>query len=421
VIWYQGESNAPVNTDVYKYESRFRSLIEGWRTDWGQGDFPFYFVQVANFKGYNASDDWAHIRESQRRALTLPSTAMAVTIDIGETNNIHPVNKHDVGLRLALPALVNVYKVLNEVYSGPLYQAMDVRNDAIYIQFQHVGSGLFSNQTSLAGFEIAGPDSVFKPAVAVIEGNEVKVSNSTITDPKIVRYAWANDPSVSLFNKEEFPGSPFITNVKTSDCNNELGGTASVDACGVCSGGNTGIVTNSSCTIDCNGDANGVAFLDACNICVEGNTGKSKIVSGIPEGYVFLGNEGDTKNLAAKSDVVYGHGCRFTYLYGVSGSIAINNATFGDPAPGQVKKAYYKTIDVVTSADEQTTGSDFNIYPNPVHGQLNIVGEFSNWTLTDSKGAFIKAGTEKVVDVEALRSGLYYINVDGQVRKIIKN
>jgi len=131
-------------------------------------------------------------------------------------------------------------------------------------------------------------------------------------------------------------------------------------------------------------------------------------------------NRDKIKNLATKSDVVYGHDCGFAYVFGVSGSITINNGTFGDPAPGQVKKAYYKPVGVVTSVDEQTTGSGLNIYPNPVHNQLNIFGEFRNWILTDSKGAFIKAGTEKVIDVSALSSGLYYINVDSVVKKIIK-
>jgi acyl-CoA thioesterase-1 len=239
--------------------------------------------------------------------------------------------------------------------------------------------------------------------------------------------------------------------VPTTDCNGELNGTASVDNCNVCSGGNTGIVANSSCKKDCNGDASGVAYLDACNICVGGSTGKSKIVNGIPEGYSFLGNEGDTKTLPTKSDVVYGASCNFAYVYGVSGSVAINNATFGDPAPGQVKKAYYKPLNqadcngvaggsayldscnycvggntgdtdclaVVTSINNKTD-SGLNIYPNPVHDQVNITGEFSNWTLTDSKGAFIKEGTEKVIDVAALSPGVYYLNVDGEVMKFIK-
>jgi len=182
---------------------------------------------------------------------------------------------------------------------------------------------------------------------------------------------------------------------------------------------------NNNCSIttgitDCNGDVNGTALLDGCGICAGGNTGKSKIVNGIPDGYVLLGNEGDTKTLPAKSDVVYGHGCSFAYLYGVSGSVAINNGTFGDPAPGQVKKAYYKTIGIVTSMDNETTIGSLNIYPNPVDNQLNIVGEFSHWTLTDSRGGLIKASTEKVIDVSALGAGLYYLNIDGEVKKFIK-
>ena len=240
--------------------------------------------------------------------------------------------------------------------------------------------------------------------------------------------------------------------VSTTDCNGDLNGGASIDNCNVCSGGNTGTTPNSSCKIDCNGDANGTAYIDDCNICVEGNTSKSKTINGVPAGYVFLGNEGDTKTLPSKSDMVYGASCNFTYVYGVSGSVAINNATFGDPAPGQVKKAYYKSVNqadcngvaggsayldscnacvggntgntdclaVVTSIDEQTTGSGLNIYPNPAQNQVTIEGEFSKWNLTDSKGAFIKAGTDKVIDVRALPPGLYYLNIDSEIRKIIK-
>ena len=236
------------------------------------------------------------------------------------------------------------------------------------------------------------------------------------------------------------------------DCNNEIGGSAITDFCGVCAGGNTGIVASSSCKIDCNGDANGTAYLDDCEICVGGNTGKSKTINGIPDGYVFLGNENDTKTLPSKSDVVYGANCDFHYRLGLSGSITINNSTFGDPAPGYPKKAYYKPVNqtdcngvaggsayldscntcaggntgntdclaVVTSIGDEATVSALNIYPNPVKNQVNIEGEFRNWTLTDSKGAFIKAGTKKVIDVGGLNSGLYYLNVDGEVLKFIK-
>jgi len=237
-----------------------------------------------------------------------------------------------------------------------------------------------------------------------------------------------------------------------TDCSGEQHGTASVDLCNVCSGGNTGIVANTSCKTDCNREVNGTAYLDDCNICVEGSTGKSKTVNGIPVGYVFLGNEGDTKTLPSKSDVVYGGNCGFAYLFGVSGSVAINNVTFGDPASGHSKKAYYKPLNqedckgvaggsayldscnvcvggttrntdclaVVTSINEQTTDSDLNIYPNPAQNQVNIEGEFKRWILTDSKGSFIKAGTEKVIEVGGLSSGLYYLRVDGEVMKFIK-
>ena len=126
------------------------------------------------------------------------------------------------------------------------------------------------------------------------------------------------------------------------------------------------------------------------------------------------------KTLPSKSDVLYGQGCNFAYLYGVTGSVAINNGTFGDPAPGQIKKAYYKAIGVVTSINEPTTVSGFNIYPNPARNQVTIQGEFKRWILTDSRGAFIKSGTEKIIEVQTLSQGLYYLNIDGQTKKFIK-
>ena len=173
-------------------------------------------------------------------------------------------------------------------------------------------------------------------------------------------------------------------------------------------------------TGDCNGDLNGSAFLDACNICVGGNTGKSETVNGIPEDYIYLGDEGDTKTLPSISDVAYGHGCEFTYLFNVSGSVAINNGTFGDPAPGYPKKAYFKAIDIATSIDTQTTVSRLSIYPKHVQNQVNIEGRFSHWILTDVLGAVVKRGAEKVINVAHLNQGLYYLIIEGEVMKFIK-
>ena len=143
--------------------------------------------------------------------------------------------------------------------------------------------------------------------------------------------------------------------------------------------------------------------------------------NGIPEGYIYLGDEGDTKTLPSTSDVAYGHGCGFTYLFNVSGSVAINNGTFGgDPAPGVPKKSYYKTVGVTTSIDTETTGNSLSIYPKHAQNQVNIEGRFSHWILMDFLGAVVKRGAEKVINVAQLNRGLYYLIIDGEVMKFIK-
>ena len=152
---------------------------------------------------------------------------------------------------------------------------------------------------------------------------------------------------------------------------------------------------------------------------LSGNTQEE--CNGIPEGYIYLGDEGDTKTLPSTSDVAYGHGCEFTYLYNVSGSVAINNGTFGgDPAPGVPKKSYYKPVGVTTSIDIETTGNSLSIYPKHAQDQITIEGQFSHWMLTDVLGAVVKRGAEKVINVAHLNRGLYYLIVDGEVMKFIK-
>ena len=211
VIWYQGESNAD---RAYQYRNLFKSLIKDWRNDWNQGDFPFYFVQLANFKDTKDQpdeDDWAELREAQTMALELPNTGMAVTIDIGDAKDIHPKNKQDVGKRLALNALAKTYKK-NIPYSGPMYQFMKVEGNKITIQFTHTDGGLkIKGDGKLKGFAIAGVDKKFVWANTEIKGNEIMVWSSKIKKPVAVRYAWASNPVCNLYSDADLPASPFRT------------------------------------------------------------------------------------------------------------------------------------------------------------------------------------------------------------------
>ncbi len=212
-IWYQGESNAG---RAYEYRKSFPMMIKDWRKRWGLGDFPFYFVQLASFKaagGTSASGStWAELREAQHQTLSLPHTGQAVTIDIGETDDIHPRNKQDVGKRLAAIALHDSYGQ-DVVYSGPVYKNVKIKGPDATIHFNHVHSGLTTNGSgSVIGFEIAGADKQFYPAEARIEGQTVVVSSPSVSKPKAVRYAWADDPGKSnLFNADGFPAAPFRT------------------------------------------------------------------------------------------------------------------------------------------------------------------------------------------------------------------
>ena len=211
VIWYQGEGNAD---RAMQYRKLFKALINDWRDAWGQGDFPFLFVQLANFmKRHNTPTDeaWAHLREAQTMALQLPNTGMAVTIDIGEAKDIHPKNKQDVGKRLALNALAKVYGK-DIAYSGPMYKSMKNEGSKMRLKFTNTDKGLkIKGSRQLMGFAIAGKDKKFVWAKAKIESNEVVVWNSNVKNPIAVRYAWANNPICNLYNGAELPASPFRT------------------------------------------------------------------------------------------------------------------------------------------------------------------------------------------------------------------
>jgi sialate O-acetylesterase len=204
VIWYQGESNAYQDaTDVYA--RLFQTLIQDWRDQWAEGDFPFLFAQIAN---WNSGGLWPDIREAQRRALILKNTAMAVTIDIGDPIDVHPKDKQDVGLRLALAARALAYGEHIE-YSGPLVRQVTANGTVLRIAFDHAESGLTSRNGDLRGFAVAGIDRKFVPAEARIEGDAVFVSAPSVTNPVYVRYGWAANPDCNLYNPTGLPASPF--------------------------------------------------------------------------------------------------------------------------------------------------------------------------------------------------------------------
>jgi sialate O-acetylesterase len=209
-LWYQGEGNAG---RAYQYQKLLPALIQGWRSPWGEGDFPFLIVQLPNLGSSQelGDSDWAELREAQLvTAKTVPNTGLAVTIDVGEAGNLHPPRKAEIGERLALWALGTTYgkKI---VYSGPLYESSKIESSRIRVQFQQIGSGLEARGGELKGFAIAGRDRKFHWANASIEGNSIIVSSPDVVAPVAVRYAWAGSPECNLYNKEGLPASPFRT------------------------------------------------------------------------------------------------------------------------------------------------------------------------------------------------------------------
>ncbi|QEC65860.1 sialate O-acetylesterase [Panacibacter ginsenosidivorans] len=214
VLWYQGESNAG---RAYQYRKAFPLMISDWRKQWNAGNFPFYFVQLASFNSANGNSKdgstWAELREAQTMTLSLPHTGMAVTTDIGTSNDIHPKNKQDVGKRLAAIALHDVYNKQIE-YSGPMYQSMQVDGNKIIISFTHVGAGLVAKDKYgyIRGFEIAGADKQFHYAKAMIQGDKIVVFADEVNNPVTVHFGWTDDAGEdNLFNKDGFPASPFRT------------------------------------------------------------------------------------------------------------------------------------------------------------------------------------------------------------------
>jgi sialate O-acetylesterase len=212
VIWYQGETNA---ARAYQYRIAFPLMITDWRKHWNRNDLPFYFVQLSSFDEHHGNSQsgstWAELREAQTQTLSLPYTAMAVTTDIGNPDDIHPRNKQDVGMRLALQALTKIYGK-KYVCEGPAFKSKKTDGNKIIITYSSIGSGLVVKGDKLHGFEIAGADQKFYTAEADILGNDVIVSSQQVQHPTQVRYGWADDAgSCNLFNKEGFPAGPFRT------------------------------------------------------------------------------------------------------------------------------------------------------------------------------------------------------------------
>lgn len=209
VIWYQGESNAH---DPALYRIMFPMLIQGWRQFFHQPEMPFLFVQLPNFSN---TTNWPELREIQRDSLSISSTGMAVTIDLGDPSDVHPRNKAPVGHRLALLARAMVYGESIES-AGPIIQSALLKNNTIHIQFTHVKNGLkTSDGQSAAGFEIAGNDGTFRHVKAEIINNAILISTDNLNDVSIVRYGWSQNPSCNLVNQERLPASPFQIRVQT--------------------------------------------------------------------------------------------------------------------------------------------------------------------------------------------------------------
>jgi sialate O-acetylesterase len=209
-IWYQGESNT---WRAEQYRTLLPSLIEGWRKSFSEPDFQFLIVQLPNLGSSPelGNSIWAELREAQLlTAKHVPNAGLAVTIDLGDPNNLHPPRKREIAERLELWALGTTYG-RKAVYSGPLYNSMKVVGDKAHIRFLYIGDGLAARGESLKGFSIAGADRKFRWANAQIEGEEVVVSNPDVPSPVAVRYAWANSPECNLYNKNRLPASPFRT------------------------------------------------------------------------------------------------------------------------------------------------------------------------------------------------------------------
>jgi sialate O-acetylesterase len=206
-LWYQGEANSATER-AKMYRAQLSLLIQDWRARWGQGDFPFAWVQLPNFNA--PGRNWPLMREAMLKTLSVPNTGMAITIDIGEPDNIHPKNKQEVGRRLSMWALGTVYGKSGAT-SGPLPAGNEIKGKTVVVTFQHTDGGLLAKGGELRGFQIAGADKKWVPASAKISGSKVIVSSPEVPQPAAVRYAWANNPDCNLYNGADIPATPFRT------------------------------------------------------------------------------------------------------------------------------------------------------------------------------------------------------------------
>jgi len=215
-IWYQGENNVLFAS---QYRQVLPELIKDWRKNFINGDFPFYLIQLPNLNSINSNSqhggsDWAELRESQTSALKLPNTGMVVTIDLGDSTNVHPKDKTELARRLALLAMKNTYGLNLGEIASPMILESKIEANKVELRFSNIGSGLIAHDKYgyLKGFELAGSDQKFHYAKAEIDGNRVIVSSEKVSNPVAVRYGWSSNPSDSnLYNKEGFPASPFRT------------------------------------------------------------------------------------------------------------------------------------------------------------------------------------------------------------------
>ena len=211
-IWYQGESNAG---EPQLYEKMFKQLIVDWRKLWRQENLPFLFVQTSNIEQSHEfdkkSDSWCLLREAQQKALSLPMTGMAISLDMGNPYDVHPKNKQDFGHRLALQAFKVAYHQ-DIVADGPLYESNEIKGDTVVVQIKDVANDVVSTRPgNLSGFETAGKDGLFQEAKAFLRGKRIYIYADKIKNPVAVRYGWTNNPDCSLFNKEGLPLAPFRT------------------------------------------------------------------------------------------------------------------------------------------------------------------------------------------------------------------
>jgi len=213
VIWYQGETETHDNpSQSLDYARTFAALIQDWRTHWGIGDFPFLYVQISSFSAPQDDEAWGAIRDAQRRVLSVNNTAMVVTLDVGEKNNVHPSDKQTVAARLALAAGALAYRKRDIEYSGPLFRRAISAGSEMRVAFDSSASGLVVHGPQLEGFELAGPDGKFLPATAQIDSSSVVIIQSQVVrNPVYVRYGWKSWSNANLFNGQGLPASTFTS------------------------------------------------------------------------------------------------------------------------------------------------------------------------------------------------------------------